>query len=155
MATSQEELDSKRVFQSLKQVVSNLVQNFGCDDDAMKIEFSVDAEPFEVHFKYSLHPSSQLLTLYSKLNFTVDEQYRDRYAGAICELNYERMYGATFDFSPTKGFTVYRAAVYYQKSLISRELLESFSREAYATVTKYSQYLYNISHGVEAELPAE
>ena len=155
MATSQEEIDSKRVFQSLKQVVANLVQNYNCDDEAMKIEFSVDSEPFEVHFRYSMHPSSQLLTLYSKLSFTVDEQYREKYASAICDLNYERMYGATFDFSPSRGFTVYRSAVYYQKSLISRELLETFSRETYATVNKYSQYLYDISHGFKSTLPAE
>ena len=155
MATSQEELDSKRIFASLKQVVGNLVENYSCDEEAMKIDFSVESEPFEVHFRFSLHPSSQLLTLYSKLNFTVDEEHRSAYAMKICELNYDRMFGATFDFSPSKGFTVYRAAIPYEKSLISRELLESFTRETFSTVNKYNCYLYDLSHGAEAELPAE
>ncbi|MBP5353781.1 MAG: hypothetical protein J6Y67_01430 [Lachnospiraceae bacterium] len=155
MATSQEELDSKRIFTALQQVVSNLVQNYGCDEESMKINFQVDAEPFEVNFKFSIHPNSQLLTLYCKLNFTVEEEHRDAYSRAICDLNYERMYGATFDFSPTKGFTVFRVAVPYRKSIISPELLEGIARDAYNTVTKYTPYLYDLSHGVEATIPEE
>ena len=73
MATSQEELDSSRVFQSLKQVVSALVQNFECDDEALKINFNVDAEPFEVAFRFAIHPcptpwTSSIATLLPRLS---------------------------------------------------------------------------------------
>ena len=87
--------------------------------------------------------------------YTVDEQYRDAFAKAVCSLNYDRMYGSTFDFSPEKGIVLYRSALHYQKSLISRELLEAFARGAYNTVVKYNPYLYDISHGVDATLPEE
>ncbi|MBO4653881.1 MAG: hypothetical protein J5649_11260 [Lachnospiraceae bacterium] len=155
MATSQEELDAKRIFATLKKVVSGLVKNYSCDDETMKIEFQVDSEPFEVSFKFSVHPNSQLLTLYSKLNFTVAEEYRDAYARAICELNYDRMYEATFDFSPTKGFTVFRVPVLFRKSILSPELLDGVARYTYNTVNKYTPYLYDLSHGVEAVMPEE
>lgn len=155
MATTQEELDSKRIYSTLKKVVSDLVQNYGCDDDAMKMEFCVESEPFEVTFKLSVHPNSQLLTLYSKLNFTVAEEYRDAYARAICELNYDRMYEATFDFSPTKGFTVFRVPILFRKSIISPELIDKAVRYTFAIVNKYTPYLYDLSHGVEAVMPEE
>ena len=155
MATSQEELDSKRFYSTLKKVVSGIVEHYTCDDEGYKITFSVDGEPFEVLFKFSLHPSSQLMTLYSKLAFTVDEDKRAAYATRICSLNYDRMYGATFDFAPDKGITVYRIAVPYKKSLISPELIEQVIRDTYATVMRYNQYLYDVARGIEAELPPE
>ncbi|MBP5463463.1 MAG: hypothetical protein J6Y20_15255 [Lachnospiraceae bacterium] len=155
MATSQEDLDSRRIFATLKKVVSDLVQHFNCDDEAMKIEFQVDSAPFEISFKFSVHPVSQLLTLYSKLNFTVAEEYREAYCRAICELNYDRMYAATFDFSPEKGVTVFRVPVLYRKSILSPELLEGVARYTFDTVNKYTPSLYDISHGVEASLPEE
>ena len=155
MATSQEDLDSKRIFATLKNVVSNLVQKYECDEESMKINFDVNSEPFEVAFRFSVHPSSQLLTLYSRLNFTVAEEYREAYCRAICALNYDRMYAATFDFSPEKGTTVFRVPVLYRKSILSPELLEGVARYTFDTVNKYTPYLYDISHGVEASLPEE
>ncbi|MBQ6661074.1 MAG: hypothetical protein IJM57_06575 [Lachnospiraceae bacterium] len=155
MATTQEELDSKRMFLSLKTVVGELVENYSVEEEKQTIFFQVSAEPFEVAFKIMLHPCQQLMTIYSKLSFTVDEQYRSAYSMAVNDLNYDRMYKGTFDFSVQKGITVYRIPVPYRKSLISRELLSDAIRDTFDTVTKYNQYLYDVSHGVEATIPQE
>ncbi len=155
MGNSQNELDSLRVFNTLKTVVSNLVKNYDCDEEKMSFLFFVTAEPFEIAFKLMLHPADGLLTMYSKLPFTVDEPYREAYATAVCRLNYDRMYGGTFDFSPEKGSTVFRLPVPYIKSLISPELLENVVRSTHDTVARYSSYLYDIGHGKAAEMPNE
>ena len=108
MALSPEVLDAERVFRTLCQVVGSLVENFSVDEEKKTVVFQISGEPFETAFKLTVHVEEQLLTLYSKLPFTVEEAHRQAYATAICRLNYDRMFGATFDFSPEKGFTVYR-----------------------------------------------
>ncbi|MBR5713051.1 MAG: hypothetical protein IKX54_05590 [Lachnospiraceae bacterium] len=155
MTASQQELDCLRVYQSLKQVVSTMVENFDCDDETYTITFSVTGKPFDVVFKMTTHLSSQLLTVYSKLGFVVEEPYRAAYATNVARLNYDRMFSGTFDFSPEKGFTVFRIGVPYEKSLLSRELLESIIRMTHDNVVKYAPYLYDIARGIEACLPPE
>ncbi|MBO4766973.1 MAG: hypothetical protein J5532_06720 [Lachnospiraceae bacterium] len=154
MELSQPLLDSERIFRNLKQVVAALVENFSCDEEKKTIVFQVSGEPFETNYKLTVHSQEQLLTVYSKLPFTVEEPYREAYATAVCRLNYDRMFGATFDFSPEKGFTVYRIPILYKKSLISVELLETVIRDTQDTVSRYISYLYDIAHGVAAELPS-
>ena len=120
MALSPEVLDAERVFRTLCQVVGSLVENFSVDEEKKTVVFQISGEPFETAFKLTVHVEEQLLTLYSKLPFTVEEAHRQAYATAICRLNYDRMFGATFDFSPEKGFTVYRIPVPFRKSLLRR-----------------------------------
>jgi hypothetical protein len=155
MDIAPEVLDAERVFRNLRQVVSGLVDNFSCDEEKKAIVFQVSGEPFETAFKLTVHTEKQLLTIYSKLPFTVAEPYRAGYATAVSRINYDRMYGATFDFSPDKGFTVYRQPVPFKKSLISPDLLEAAIRETLATVTRYVCYLFDVSHGIDAVMPEE
>ena len=153
MDLSPEVLDAERVFRTLCQVVGSLVENYSVDEEKKTVVFQISGEPFETAFKLTVHVEEQLLTLYSKLPFTVEEAHRQAYATAICRLNYDRMFGATFDFSPEKGFTVYRIPVPFRKSLLSAELIESVIRDTHKTVSRYVAYLYDLSHGVAAALP--
>ena len=155
MANTQEELDTIRLFKTLKGVISNIVEHFDCNDEKLEFLFSVDSKPFEVSYKLTIHPAEQLLTIYSKLPFTVEPDFRAGYAQTICQLNYDRMYACTYDFSLSKGSTVLRYPLSYRGCLISADLLDNMIRQIYDIVTKYNEYLYDASRGLDAAIPPE
>jgi len=155
MDLTPEQLDAARVYHTLKSTVGAICDNFECNDEKKAIRFTIEGTPFEVAFKLCVREPEQLLTIYCKLPFVVEEACRQTYATALCRLNYDCMFSSSFDFSPDKGSTVYRVPIPFRKSLVSSELIATAIHEAYDTVTKYVADLYDLSHTVKEKLPTE
>lgn len=136
---------ANRMYETLKKVTGELVQNFDTTDDDRIVEFIVSDEPFPIQLKAVVIEESGVLNLYSSLQFDVPEDKRLTYAATVCDINYDKMYVGNFDFSPASGKTVFRLSLPFSDSLISDELVRSAIVSAYQSVKEHNETLFKAS----------
>ena len=112
------------------------------NEEKYQIDGDFTAEPFKVHLKFSIYPENGIITFFSVLPFDVPSTKTSEYAKIICQINYNDFYAGNYDFNPDTGKTVFRLALIYRNSVLSREMLEECVKYAISSVSKYNDRLF-------------
>ena len=112
------------------------------NEEKHQIDGDFNAEPFKAHLKLSIYPENGLVTLFSVLPFDVPPTRASEFARLVCEINYNDLYAGNYDYNEEKGKVVFRVAIPFRNSIISRELLEESIKYAVETVSKYNDRMF-------------
>lgn len=116
--------------------------SIGVNEDEYIAEGYVEATPFKVYLKVGVHSENGLVTIFSVLPFEVPQKKADEYARLICQINYSELYAGSFDYSPEAGKVVFRMALPYRYSLLSKELVQECLNYCVQTVSSHNEKLF-------------
>lgn len=112
------------------------------NEEKLQIDGDFTAEPFKVHLKFSIYPENGLMTLFSVLPFDVPLTKVSEFSKLICSVNYNDFYAGNYDFNPETGKVVFRLAILYRGSIISKELIEESVQYSVDMVSKNNQRFF-------------
>lgn len=144
MTESEMKAASKRLFEIGKELFSkqSIKDTYYVNEENMQIDSDFAAEPFKVHLKYSVYPENGIVTLFSVLPFDVPQTCASEFAKLICSINYNDFYAGNYDYNPERGKVVFRLALLFRNSILSKELIAESVQYAVTTVSKYNDRLF-------------
>jgi len=115
------------------------------NEEKLQIDGDFTGEPYKVHLKLSIYPENGIVTLFSLLPYEIDPEKATSFAKLVCSINYNDFYTGNFDYNIEKGRVVFRLAILFRGSIISRELVEEAVNYTVSTVSKYNPRLFEAS----------
>ncbi|MBR4342201.1 MAG: hypothetical protein IKP88_05810 [Lachnospiraceae bacterium] len=115
------------------------------NNERLMVDGDFTAEPFKVHVKLSIYAENGLLTLFSVLPFDVPQNKGTEFARLLCELNYNDLYAGNYDYNIERGKVVFRMAIPFRNSIISKDLIEESIMYCVTTVSKYNDRLFKLA----------
>lgn len=112
------------------------------NEEKLQMDGDFTAEPFKVHLKLSVYPENGIMTLFSVLPFDVPATKVSEFSKIICSINYNDFYAGNYDYNPDRGKVVFRLALLYRNSILSRELMKESIEYCITTVSKYNDRLF-------------
>ncbi len=114
------------------------------EENAVTFGFAGDNVPVDIALFANAH--TDVLTLVSRLKFTVCEEKRIDFAVAVADLNYKMVIGS-FDFNFKDGYISFRITNSYRGTNISKEVVHVMVGNAYNTVDKIAPLLSQLNNG--------
>ena len=144
MTQSEMKVAVNRLFGFGKELFTKLSINdtLMINEEKLQMDGDFQAEPFKVHLKFSLYPENGLLTFFSVLPFEVPATKGSEFAKLICSINYNDLYAGNYDYNLERGKVVFRLALVFRNSILSKELLEESMDYCITTVSKYNDRLF-------------
>ena len=150
MTQSEMNAASERLFNIGKDLFTNLAikDTLYINEERKQIDGDFTAEPFKVHLKLSVYPENGIMTIFSVLPFDIPQTKTSDFAKLICSINYNDFYAGNYDYDSDRGKVVFRLAILYRNSIISRELMEEGIKYSISTVAKYNDRLFEAARDV-------
>jgi len=150
MTQSEMNAASERLFNIGKDLFTNLAikDTLYINEERKQIDGDFTAEPFKVHLKLSVYPENGIMTIFSVLPFDIPQTKASDFAKMICSINYNDFYAGNYDYDSDRGKVVFRLAILYRNSIISRELMEEGIKYSISTVAKYNDRLFEAARDV-------
>ena len=135
---------SMRLYNIGKEIFTRLAisDTLYTNEEKLQMDGDFEAEPFKVHLKYSIYPENGIATIFSVLPFDVPQTRASEFAKLICDMNYNDFYAGNYDYNVERGKVVFRLALVFRNSILSKELVEECIQYSIATVSKNNDRLF-------------
>lgn len=143
MTVEKRDFAAKRLFDICKRILGEIGEIVSDKPEEYHLEADIEAEPFDVHLKIEVKNENGFVSILSVLPYEVPKERSAKFAQFITNLNYEKFYLGTFDYSPERGKVVFRVSVIFRESIISEETLDEVIKYAVAAVIDNNEEIFN------------
>lgn len=141
MAVEKNVKNAYDVYQTLCQMLDDLKLKYSREDDDFSITVGIQGDDFPVRMIIRVNPDKALISVFSKIPFTVSEEKRVELSVAVSMANYLLVDG-NFDYNIANGDIIFRLTSSYLDSLIGKELLEYMLMVSYKTIDDFNDKFF-------------
>lgn len=131
----------------MKEGFGRFCDNFGSDDDELKVFSLVTGEPFNADICAKLRPDEELITISSFLQFKVPPLHYVKYIRRLNQINYCDLFWGEFLLNEEDGSSLFWGAIPYKGSVVSADCIEKVLNETFGLTNKYNWELFLLSRG--------
>ena len=128
---------AKTVYKSLCDMLDGRNWHYKRDDEALRIQCGAQGEDLPIDIMIEIDQKRMLVTLLSKMPFTIPENRRKELAVAVSQAN-NGMVDGSFDYDFLSGRILFRLTSSYRESLIGKTMLEYMLICSCQTVDDYN-----------------
>lgn len=140
MAGYNDRRNAENAFKAFCDMLDDRQWNYDKDDEKLVIESGATGDDLAIEFRVTFSEEKQLVTILSRLPFTVPEDKKVLVAVALAATNYPLVNG-NFDFGLNTGSIIFRATTSFRDSLIGKDAYEYLLGIVLKTVDEYNDKL--------------
>lgn len=137
---------AKKVYADLCAALDNRNWKYSKREDDLVVTFGVSGDDIPMDFVLAVDADRQLLRLFSRFPFNVQEDHRMDLAIATCAANYKLADGS-FDYDLTTGRISFRLTASFRESMIGEGLFNYMVDCSCHTVDRYNDKFLRVSNG--------
>ena len=138
---------AENAFNTLIDLFTELNWEFLTDRENLSVSCVLTGKDFPVPITVTCDKKRGVVSVYSKLSFTIDAHIKDKIAVAVCMINGVLSDGC-FDFDYNLGKILFRTGLVYNDSVVSREALLQIISATLNTVDEFNDKLFTLSKGL-------
>ncbi len=137
---------AKKVYADLCAALDNRNWKYTKRDNDLTVTFGVSGDDIPMDFVLSVDAERQLLRVFSRFPFNVEEYHRMDLAIATCSANYKLADGS-FDYDLATGRIGFRLTASFRESTIGEALFNYLIDCSCHTVDKYNDKFLRVGNG--------
>lgn len=137
---------AKSVYENLCKALESRGWKFSKHEEDLVVTFTTHGEDFPMDFVLAVDEERQMLRLFSRLPFTVDEDKRMEMAIATCAASFGLADG-NFDYDITTGKISFRMTTTFRNSVIGDDLFKYMVVTSSMTVDEYNDKFFALTKG--------
>ncbi len=142
---------AQTVYKALCDMLDSNNWKYEKNEEKLKISTGANGDDLPIEILFSVDVDKQIVTLLSKLPFTVPQEERGLMAMGVTLANWSMVDG-NFDFGLHNGTIFFRLTTCIRESLISKEALEYMLFVSCATVDNYNdKFLMLMKHAMSLD----
>lgn len=135
----------KKVFDSLCNALDNRGWKYRTDEEQLQVFLNAVGEDLQINFLFKVNLKKQILSVYSRLPFAIDEDRREEVALALSYVNYILADGS-FDFNILTGNVLFRMTASFKETSLSEKLLDYLVVTTCGTVDDYNDKILDLNN---------
>lgn len=147
MSDVNKEALAESVFDNLCKTLDDREWNYKKHEEDFVVTFTARGDDLPMDFVLAVDVDRQMLRLFSRLPFTVDEDKRMEMAIATCDAS-NRLADGNFDYDITTGKISFRMTTTFRNSVIGNELFDYLIVTSFITVDEFNDKFFALSKGV-------
>ena len=123
MATNEEMMQAKATYATLCEMLDEHEWKYARDDEALAVDTGASGDDLPMKLRIEVDAERQLVSLISKLDFSIPDDKRVEMSLAVSMINYTMVDGC-FDYNFLNGNIVFRLTTSYRGSMLSKDAME-------------------------------